>query len=86
MKKKSSKILHDTIIQVVDNQLRDKTPPETKETFDRLIAQGFDVQEAKRLIGCVVAAEIFDVLKYRQPFNPKRFVRALNCLPELPDD
>jgi hypothetical protein len=44
-------------MEVVENQLRDGNPPETKQTFDRLLAEGHDEAEARRLIGCVVVAE-----------------------------
>jgi len=49
-----------------------------------LIKSGFPENEAKRLIGCVVSAEIFEVLKRREEFNLKRFVEALKKLPKLP--
>jgi len=41
-------------------------------------------EKAKRLIGCVVSAEIFDILKRNEPFNLDRFVKALDNLPEMP--
>lgn len=64
--------------------MKDLDPPETKETYDRLIADGISDQEARRLIGCVVSSEIFDVLKQQQPFDHARFVKALKKLPKLP--
>ena len=73
-----------TILQVVDNQLEGNDPPETKQTYDRLLKEGFPESEAKRLIGCIVSAEIFDILKKKEKFNHERFVKALNKLPELP--
>ena len=81
---KSSKILNEAILEVVENQLSAGNPPETKKTFERLLKEGIDEREAKRLIACVVAAEVFDVLKEQQPYNHERFVKALNQLPELP--
>ncbi len=75
-----------SILEVVDNQLQANDPPETRQTFDRLISEGYSAEEAKRLIGCVVSSEIFDVLKKQEPFNPKRFAKALNGLPKLPCD
>ncbi len=84
MKEEHNEYLHRAIMQAVENQLRDKAHPEPKQTFDRLIAEGFEVAEAKRLLGCVVTSEIFNVLKMREPFNPERFVQALNRLPKLP--
>ena len=45
-------------LEVVETQLRDDDPPETRETFDRLVGEGHTEAEAKRLIAAVVLAEI----------------------------
>ncbi len=76
--------LRAAIMEVIENQLRNNDPPQTRQTFRRLIEAGYSEEEAKRLIGCVVSAEIFDVLKKNEPFNLERFVKALNKLPEMP--
>ncbi len=55
--------LTETILAVVDQQLRDTTPPETRRTFDRLVAQGYKPEDARRLTGNVVAQEIFAVMQ-----------------------
>jgi hypothetical protein len=81
----SSERARKAILEVVDNQLRDLNPPATKETFDRLVGEGFASEEARRLIGCVVASEIFDVLASLQPYDEDRYVTALKKLPELPE-
>ena len=77
--------LKSAILEVVDNQLQANDPPETRHTFDRLISEGYSEEEAKKLIGSVVTVEIFDVLSKQEPFNQKRFVKALNNLPNLPE-
>ena len=74
------------VMEVVENQLRHRDPPETKVTFDRLLAEGHDEDEARRLIGCVVVSEIFDIMKKNEPFDAKRYAQALARLPRLPDD
>jgi len=76
--------LRAAIIKVVENQLRSNDPPQTQQTFRRLVEAGYSEEEAKRLIGCVVSAEIFDILKKNEPFNLDRFVKALDKLPEMP--
>ena len=81
---KSNPHLKAVILEVVENQLKDSNPPETKQTYNRLIQEGFPESEAKRLIGCVVSSEIFDVLKNKKLFDQERFVKALNKLPEMP--
>ncbi len=47
-----------------------------------LVREGRSEDDAKSLIGSVIAVEIYEVLKRREPFNPERFVQALNRLPE----
>jgi hypothetical protein len=78
--------LKSAIFEVLDNQLKANDPPETRKTLERLTSEGYSEDEAKRLIACVVTSEIFDVLKKREPFNLKRFVKALNALPKIPGD
>jgi hypothetical protein len=48
--------------------------------------EGISEDDAKSLIGSVVAVEIFEVLKRQELFNPERFTQALNRLPELPEE
>lgn len=74
------------IMEVVDNQLRAKDPPETHSTLERLIAEGHSENEAKELIACVVTTEIFDVMKNKEEFDRQRYIDALNKLPQLPWD
>ena len=77
-------VLHAAIMEIVDNQLRDGMPPETRQTRDRLLAAGYPEEEARRLIGCVVVSEIYDVLKSNQPYDEARYVAALHRLPTMP--
>ena len=72
------------IMEIVENQLRDRDPPETKETLDRLLAEGHDEDEARRLIACVVVSEIFDIMKKCETFDATRYAQALASLPNLP--
>lgn len=39
-----------------------------------------------RLIGCVLAVEIFEITKYSCPFDESRYVDNLRRLPELPPE
>jgi hypothetical protein len=83
-KSESNLQLQASIIEVVENQLRNNDPAQTGQTFKRLIEAGHSEKEAKRLLACVVSAEIFDVLKKNEPFNLDRFVKGLNKLPTMP--
>jgi len=74
------------ILEVVENQIRDNDPPETRQTLRRLIKEGFSREGAVELIAAVVVNEIYNVLKQEENFNRKRFVAALRQLPKLPYD
>ena len=82
--RETNPIVKQAVLEVVDNQIKNLDPPETKQTYERLMAEGCSGAEARRLIGCVVSAEIFDVLKNDQPFDRERFIRGLNRLPRMP--
>ena len=71
-----------TYLEVVENQLREGDPPETRQTLDRLKGLGFGVRDAKLLIASAIAAETFRILKHSEPFNRDRFIRYLNHLPD----
>ena len=76
--------LTESILQAVDNQLRDATLPEAKESYDRLISEGYSDEEARRLIGAVLTSEIHTVLKNDEQYNAERYVRMLRKLPRMP--
>lgn len=77
--------LKSAMLEVVQTQLDSNDPPETKQTLDRLLAEGFSKEDAKELIGTVVVAEVFEVMKEGKPHDKKRYVAALNNLPEVPE-
>ncbi len=76
--------LRRALLEVVDNQLRDGNPPETRSTLERLIGEGFTHEQARELIACVVSCEVFDVLKSGQPYQEARYLAGLRGLPRMP--
>ena len=73
------------ILEIVDTQLRDDTPPETRQTFARLVAEGYTPEGARQLLAHVVVREIFTVMARGECYDQTRFVAALQRLPILPD-
>lgn len=80
----ANKYLKKAIEEVLENQLRDNDPPETKITYKRLIGLGYTDFETRQLIGQCIVAEIYDVLKEQKPFDKARYVSNLNRLPKTP--
>lgn len=65
---------------MVENQIRGNNPPETRETFERLLRKGYSEEDAKKLIGTAVVSEIFNVLKEKAPYGEERYIKALKKL------
>lgn len=74
------------ILEVVENQIRDNEPPETRQTVDRLQAEGYTADEARRLISTAVTVEIFHIMRDHKPFHRERFLWNLAHLPREPWD
>lgn len=78
--------IREQIFEIIKNQIRDNTPPETKATFDRLRKQGFDDFQSRQMIGQCLAVELFDVMKFGKPYNNARYIKNLLALPKEPFD
>ena len=83
---KSSPKLKGTILEAVNNQLKSGDPPETRQTLNRLIAEGISEKDAKIYIGQAIAVEIFNVMNHRETFNLDRYRKNLSRLPEEPSE
>lgn len=86
MEQTDSERLRKAIMEVIHNQVRDNDPPETGLTVKRLRQQGFSEEETLKLVGFVVASEVFGVLKENRPYEEERYIAALKRLPKLPWD
>ncbi len=85
MPEKFNPRLHAAFLETVENQLRDKDPPETRQTYERLLREGHTEAEAKDLLGAAIAAEAYYIMKKNEPFNRDRFVKTLNDCRNFPN-
>jgi len=72
--------------EAVQNQITANNPPETKQTFGRLIAAGFAEEDAWRLLSAVFTVELAAIVQEGRPFSLDAYVKALKALPDLPLD
>ncbi|MCG8699197.1 MAG: hypothetical protein MI922_14175 [Bacteroidales bacterium] len=79
-------ILRQQIFEIIRNQKKDNDPPETNATFKRLKNMGYSDEDADKLIGQCVAAEVFGIFKHGRPFNNKRYIKNLHNLPKEPSE
>lgn len=80
------KILRRAFREILENQMQGNDPQETRETYERLVSQGFPEAAVWRLLSTVVATEMFEVLKHGRGFDLARDVDRLKALPKRPFD
>jgi hypothetical protein len=80
-----NEILKKQFLSIVDRQLEENDPAETKLTLDRLQKEeGFSLEECKGLIAQCVAQEMACVMASNEPFNKERYLKFLSELPNPP--
>ncbi len=72
--------LKNTILGIVEIQLRDNNPKATKETFERLTAKGYSKTEAKERIATVLLEHSHEMMKHKKPFDEEKFAKKLSKL------
>ena len=68
------------ILEVVENQIRASDPPETRQTFERLLAAGYSRKQAMEMIGSALVEEIWGMLHEGKVFDRGRFSTLLEKL------
>lgn len=68
------------ILQIVENQLRNDDPPDTKQTLERLLAAGHTRDAAVAMIGTAVTTEIWEILHEHKTFDLASYISALKEL------
>jgi hypothetical protein len=82
----TNEVLRNNIFEIIDNQLKNNNPPQTKETYNRLRKMGYDDFQTKQMIGQCVAVELFNILKHKKPSDNNRYITHLKALPKEPFD
>ena len=76
-----NKRLTRAIHAVIDQQIAEKNPPETLETYERLLEDGFSHEEIYSLIGHLIGMEMAEQIRGSGGINMARYVAALEELP-----
>lgn len=82
----TDEVLKEHIFDIIKNQLKDNNPPEVKDTYNRLMKNGFDDLQTMQMIGQCLAVELFDIIKQGKLFNNERYIKNLKALPKEPFD
>jgi hypothetical protein len=73
--------VRDAFLDTVLNQIETGDPPETKATYDRLMAAGQSKSQALQHIAAVLRVEMNRMLNEATPFDNARFAALLAKIP-----
>lgn len=76
----------EAIVEAVENQIRENSPPEAKQALKRLMGLGESRENAIRYIASTLSVEIYETMKHLTPYDEVRYIKNLNALPKLPFD
>ena len=72
-----NKKLQKNILDAIDNQLRDNTPPQVNITFSALKKLGYSDRDAKLAIGQALVTEMFEVMKTGREYDEEKYTGML---------
>jgi len=70
----------DSLIEILENQMEDNHPPETKEVLEKLVAAGMERDVALDRMADVMEAEIITMTRENKAFNIDHYVEMLKSL------
>jgi hypothetical protein len=71
------KTVRDAFLDTVMNQLETGDPPETKVTYERLLAEGQPRNHALQLIAAALRVEMNRMMSEATPFDNERYAELL---------
>ena len=77
------KTVRDGFLSSVVTQISTGDPPEAKQTYDRLLAEGQTDSQAIQLMGLALKKEMRDMISQSRGFDNNRYVALLKRLPEI---
>jgi hypothetical protein len=78
------KMARAALFEAIENRMREDNPPETKATFQRLLAAGYSRKETMKLLACVLLVELNDMVRDKRLYEESSYVKKLRALPRLP--
>jgi len=73
------------LAEIINKQIRENDPPETRKTYERLRREGYDDEEVMDMLCSVIDFTLHDLMLEEGSFDLKTYSRLLRKLPELPD-
>ncbi len=77
-------ILREQLLEAVEQQIKSNDPPETRQTYERLINEGYDDDQIRQMISACMLVETYEVVRSKRPYDNQRYINMLKNLPAEP--
>ena len=77
------RLIRKGIEEAVEEQVESGDPPAAREALERLLGMGYSEADARILIGRVLTAEMFEIMKQEREHDAVRYASGLKALPRL---
>jgi len=71
------------LLETIDNQMRDGTPPEVQETYARLISEGISESDARLYLAEALSYEMYAMKSEARTYSHANYAALLAQLPNL---
>ena len=71
------------VLDAVKEQLSSPEAPYVKEAYDRLQSEGFEEEEIMKMLGAVLAVEMWEMNVQGREFDEPGYIERLNVLPDM---
>jgi hypothetical protein len=75
-------MIHNALLETIENQMNCEDLPEVRETFERLRSLGYSESDSKKFLANALSVEIFEMMKHKTAYDQERYIQRLNGLPE----
>ena len=71
------------ILEGVKEQLNSPESPYVKTNYDRLISEGIEEEEVMKMLGAVLAVEMWEMSVQERGFDEEGYIELLERLPDM---
>lgn len=80
---KASPAVKKAIIDTIKTQINKNDPPETKQTYFRLLGEGFSEKDVYSYLAQALSYEMYAMMKNGRKYNHANYAKLISRLPHL---
>lgn len=84
--KESNPEVKKALLKAIKNQIKENNPPETKQTYERLLSENISKENVYIYLGQALVSELYAMMKEKRLYDRGNYAKLLARLPNLIDE